>query len=65
VAGSGIAVEYRDIIIHAISRQNGDPAIYCQLDAGLFFPNQQLPEEDLDDIVTELNFTPVDTNSCK
>ncbi|KAI8333560.1 regulator of volume decrease after cellular swelling-domain-containing protein [Chlamydoabsidia padenii] len=66
VSNAGIAVEYPDIIIHAISRQHGDPAIYCQLDAGLFFPNQQLPdEEDRDDIVTELNFTPTDTNSLE
>ncbi|CAO3583979.1 unnamed protein product [Absidia cylindrospora] len=65
-SGAGISVEYPDVIIHAISRQNNEPAIYCQLDAGLFFPNQQLPEdEDQDDIVTELTFTPADSNSLE
>ncbi|CAO3641282.1 unnamed protein product [Cunninghamella blakesleeana] len=62
---SGIAVEYPDIIIHAISRQNGEPSIYCQLDAGLFFPTQQVAEEDKEDTVTELNFTPIDTESLE
>ncbi|ORX61467.1 hypothetical protein DM01DRAFT_317987 [Hesseltinella vesiculosa] len=42
---SGIAVEYPDIIIHAISRQDSQPSIYCQLDAGLFFPSQQFPDD--------------------
>ncbi|KAI8086340.1 regulator of volume decrease after cellular swelling-domain-containing protein [Halteromyces radiatus] len=65
-SNAGIAVEYPDIIIHAISRQSGEPSIYCQLNAGLFFPNQQLPEdEDHEDIVTELTFTPRDTNSLE
>ncbi|KAI9307542.1 regulator of volume decrease after cellular swelling-domain-containing protein [Cunninghamella echinulata] len=64
VANAGIAVEYPDIIIHAISRQNGEPSIYCQLDADLFFPNQQLPE-DTEDIVTELNFSPKDSESLE
>lgn len=61
-ANSGIAVEYPDIIIHAISRQQGQPNIYCQLDAGLFFPNQVLPEdeEERDETVTELRLIPRD-----
>lgn len=65
-ANSGIAVDYPDIIIHAISRQEGRPCIYCQLEVGRFFPNQQLPEdEDEQDIVTELKFMPEDTGACK
>lgn len=64
-AQSGIAVEYPDIIIHAISRQDGRPGIYCQLESGRFFPNQQIPEEDQEDTVTELKFMPQDVGSCK
>ncbi|CAO0798509.1 unnamed protein product [Mucor circinelloides] len=61
-AQSGIAVEYPDIIIHAISRQDGQPNIYCQLDSGLFFPNQQLPEDEQEreETVTELRLIPRD-----
>ncbi|KAI9493873.1 regulator of volume decrease after cellular swelling-domain-containing protein [Zychaea mexicana] len=66
-AGSGIAVEYPDIIIHAISRQDGRPSIYCQLEAGRFFPNQQLPEdeEEREDVVTELKFMPQDPGALE
>ncbi|KAI9278425.1 regulator of volume decrease after cellular swelling-domain-containing protein [Phascolomyces articulosus] len=66
-AGSGIAVEYPDIIIHAISRQDGRPSIYCQLEAGRFFPNQQLPEdeEEREDTVTELKFMPQDPGALE
>lgn len=66
-AKSGIAVEYPDIIIHAISRQQGQPNIYCQLDAGLFFPNQQLPEDEDEraETVTELRLIPRDGGACK
>ncbi|KAI8065288.1 regulator of volume decrease after cellular swelling-domain-containing protein [Gongronella butleri] len=63
---SGIAVEYPDVIIHAISRQDTRPSIYCQLDAGLFFPSQQLPaDEDQDDLVTELFFMPDDPETLE
>ncbi|KAI7870820.1 regulator of volume decrease after cellular swelling-domain-containing protein [Spinellus fusiger] len=60
---SGIAVEYKDIIIHAISRREGIPCIYCQLDEGIFFPQQQLPEDaqELEETVTELKFIPEDS----
>ncbi|KAI7908008.1 regulator of volume decrease after cellular swelling-domain-containing protein [Cokeromyces recurvatus] len=66
-ANSGIAVEYPDIIIHAISRQDGQPNIYCQLNAGIFFPNQQLPEneEEREDIVTELRLIPRDSGALE
>ncbi|KAG2233529.1 hypothetical protein INT48_003400 [Thamnidium elegans] len=65
-AKSGIAVQYPDIIIHAISRQEGQPNIYCQLDAGLFFPNQQLPEDEQEreETVTELRLIPRDGGAC-
>lgn len=64
---TGIAVDYRDIIIHAISRQEGDPSIFCQLDSGLFFPNQQLPEDDYErqETLTELRFIPRDKGAGK
>ncbi|KAF7727460.1 hypothetical protein EC973_007529 [Apophysomyces ossiformis] len=61
---SGISVEYPDIIIHAISRQDGTPCIYCQLDAGLFFPNQQIPEDE-EDALTELKFVPRDPGALE
>ncbi|KAI8350128.1 regulator of volume decrease after cellular swelling-domain-containing protein [Blakeslea trispora] len=66
-AQSGIAVEYPDIIIHAISRQQGQPNIYCQLDAGLFFPNQQLPEDEQEreETVTELRLIPRDSGALE
>ncbi|KAL0088290.1 regulator of volume decrease after cellular swelling-domain-containing protein [Phycomyces blakesleeanus] len=64
---SGISVEYPDIIIHAISRRDGLPSIYCQLDSGLFFPNQDLPEDEqeLEETVTELKFIPEDSESLE
>ncbi|CEG79981.1 hypothetical protein RMATCC62417_14382 [Rhizopus microsporus] len=64
---SGIAVEYPDIIIHAISRQDGQPNIYCQLDSGIFFPNQQLPEDEYDrqETVTELRLIPRDSGALE
>ncbi|KAG1460261.1 hypothetical protein G6F46_005747 [Rhizopus delemar] len=64
---TGIAVDYRDIIIHAISRQEGDPSIFCQLDSGLFFPNQQLPEDDYErqETLTELRFIPRDKGAVE
>ncbi|KAI9315353.1 regulator of volume decrease after cellular swelling-domain-containing protein [Dichotomocladium elegans] len=63
---SGIAVEYPDIIIHAISRQDGRPSIYCQLEQGRFFPGQQIPkDEDILDIVTELRFMPQDAGALE
>ncbi|KAI9283284.1 hypothetical protein BY458DRAFT_496074 [Sporodiniella umbellata] len=66
---SGIAVDYRDIVIHAISRQD-QPSLYCQLDAGVFFPNQQLPEDayDRQEALTELYLIPRDSGAgidCK
>ncbi|KAI9483310.1 MAG: regulator of volume decrease after cellular swelling-domain-containing protein [Benjaminiella poitrasii] len=63
----GIAVEYPDITIHAISRQDGEPSIYCQLNSGIFFPNQTLPEteEEREDTVTELRFIPRDSGSLE
>ncbi|KAG1052524.1 hypothetical protein G6F43_005350 [Rhizopus delemar] len=66
-SGSGIAVEYPDIIIHAASRQEGQPNIYCQLDSGIFFPNQQLPqdEEERQEIVTELRLIPRDSGAVE
>jgi nucleotide-sensitive chloride channel 1A len=56
----GIAVEYPDIIIHAISRSENEATLFCQLDTGLFFPNQQLPESGLEreEISTELRIIP-------
>ncbi|KAI8890184.1 hypothetical protein K501DRAFT_319879 [Backusella circina FSU 941] len=66
-AKSGIAVEYPDIIIHAISREEGQPNIYCQLESGLFFPNQDLPEdpEEREETVTELRFIPRDIETLE
>ncbi|KAI8973031.1 regulator of volume decrease after cellular swelling-domain-containing protein [Pilobolus umbonatus] len=63
-AQSGIAVEYPDIIIHAIARRQ-EPHIYCQLDSGLFLPNQQLPEdqEEREECITELTFIPKDSGT--
>ncbi|KAI8374199.1 regulator of volume decrease after cellular swelling-domain-containing protein [Radiomyces spectabilis] len=64
---SGIAVEYPDIIIHAISRQSNQPCIYAQLDQGIFFPNQQLPEneEERQETVTEIRFIPQDSGALE
>ncbi|CAO3699257.1 unnamed protein product [Rhizopus stolonifer] len=63
---SGIAVEYRDIIIHAISRQD-QASLYCQLDVGLFFPNQVLPEDEYEreETMTELYLIPRDSGAVE
>ena len=61
-------LDYRDVCMHATSRQDGQPAIYCQLAEGLFFPNQQIGEDSEDsEVMTELRFIPKDESvrKCK
>lgn len=63
---TGLAIPYPSIIIHAISRQNGQPCVYCQLDSEEVLAEQRRTAEDDDeDEVTELKFVLDDPNACK
>lgn len=69
--GTGVALWYPDIIIHAIMRQENREAIYCQLGEGIHFPAQVIEnsenedEKEDDDIMTELYFIPANGESRK
>jgi len=45
--GRGFQIEYPSITLHAISRQDGRPSIYCQLDEATDAAIQQLSHTDL------------------
>ncbi|RUS23315.1 regulator of volume decrease after cellular swelling-domain-containing protein [Endogone sp. FLAS-F59071] len=63
---TGLAIPYPSIIIHAISRQNGQPCVYCQLDSGEVLAEQRRVAEDDDDEdkeVTELKLVPDDPDA--
>ncbi|KAI9272023.1 regulator of volume decrease after cellular swelling-domain-containing protein [Sporodiniella umbellata] len=61
-SATGIVVPYSDIVIHAASRQEGQPNIYCQLTSGVFFSNQTVAENQS---ATELRLIPRDSNSVE
>ena len=45
--GRGFQIEYPSITLHAISRRDGQPSIYCQLDEETDAAIQQLSHTDL------------------
>jgi nucleotide-sensitive chloride channel 1A len=61
----GIAIAYKAIIIHAISRE--PPSIYCQLDSPISLPDTPVSpsgeDDDDEEKVTELSIIPQDVGS--
>ncbi|KAH8831396.1 regulator of volume decrease after cellular swelling-domain-containing protein [Flagelloscypha sp. PMI_526] len=50
--GKGLQIDYRTITLHAISKSNGTPCIYCQLD------NEGKADTDEEMELSELNIVP-------
>jgi nucleotide-sensitive chloride channel 1A len=44
--GRGFQIEYPSITLHAISRTNAEPSIYCQLDDNVGHENNTADEND-------------------
>ncbi|KZT68770.1 hypothetical protein DAEQUDRAFT_765975 [Daedalea quercina L-15889] len=60
-SGRGWSVEYPSITLHAISRAESGPSIYCQLDAALAHADGDEPvDEDADTEMKELIVVPKD-----
>lgn len=68
-SGRGIQVEYPTITLHAVSRAESGPSIYCQLDetAGTTQQNAEPQPEDDDEVspMRELSIVPADATSCE
>ncbi|KAL0063674.1 hypothetical protein AAF712_009366 [Marasmius tenuissimus] len=60
--GKGFQIEYPSITLHAISRSEGGPSIYCQLDESSGEPSND-PEEEMD--MRELTIAPQDASSLE
>ena len=78
--GRGFQIEYPSITLHAISRRDGQPSIYCQLDEETDAAIQQLSHTDLnaeedgqeeaqggevDTPMRELSIIPQNLEACK
>lgn len=61
-SGRGFQIEYPTIILHAISRAESGPSIYCQLDETTTGADQQ--NEDEDRPLRELTIIPKEAGSC-
>lgn len=63
-SGRGFQIEYPAITLHAISRAESGPSIYCQLDenAGARADQQN---EDEDSPMRELSIVPKEAASCQ
>jgi chloride channel, nucleotide-sensitive, 1A len=62
VTGKGFQVEYPSITLHAISRAENKPSIYCQLDESI----PEVPADDNEDTneMKELFIIPQVAESC-
>ncbi|RUS33952.1 regulator of volume decrease after cellular swelling-domain-containing protein [Jimgerdemannia flammicorona] len=64
-----VAIPYPSIIIHAISRQEGQPCVYCQLDSTEKLVEQRHggrdDEDEDEDEVTEIRFVPDDAGALE
>ncbi|KAI0784457.1 regulator of volume decrease after cellular swelling-domain-containing protein [Abortiporus biennis] len=63
--GRGFQVEYPTITLHAISRAESGPSIYCQLDETVGAPESVQPDENEDTPMRELSIVPKDTSSLE
>ncbi|KAG6860832.1 hypothetical protein C0995_007076 [Termitomyces sp. Mi166 len=62
--GQGFQISYPSITLHAISRSEPSPSIYCQLDAGPA-PDADADDEDADTLLQELSIIPHDPASLE
>jgi chloride channel, nucleotide-sensitive, 1A len=63
--GVGFQIEYPAITLHAVSRGESGPSIYCQLDDSFGQVNGNSPEnEDEDSEMRELTIIPQSSDSC-
>ncbi|KAH9921312.1 regulator of volume decrease after cellular swelling-domain-containing protein [Fomitopsis serialis] len=64
--GRGWSVEYPSITLHAISRAESGPSIYCQLDEAAALADSEAPiDEDADTEMKELIIVPRDATSLE
>lgn len=56
-SGRGIQIEYPSITLHAISRAESGPSIYCQLDESVAPPDGKADDEEITDM-RELTIIP-------
>ena len=61
-AGTGFQVDYPTITLHAVSRADGAPLVYCQLDE---FPVEDGTDEEEPDTTIELKIIPAKPEGCK
>ena len=62
-SGRGIQIEYPSITLHAISRAETGPSIYCQLDEGA--PRSEENDEEADTEMRELTIVPQAPEACE
>jgi nucleotide-sensitive chloride channel 1A len=60
--GVGFQIEYPAITLHAVSRGESGPSIYCQLDES--FGQVNGANEDEDSEMRELTIVPKNSDSC-
>lgn len=63
--GSGFQIEYPAITLHAVSRGESGPSIYCQLDESIGAENgTAIANEDTIPEMRELTIVPQNASSC-
>ncbi|KZT41281.1 hypothetical protein SISSUDRAFT_1069956 [Sistotremastrum suecicum HHB10207 ss-3] len=62
-SGKGVAIPYPAITLHAISRTDSAPSLYCQLDEQASGTHETLEDEDEVADMRELHIIPSDSNS--
>ncbi|OCH89621.1 hypothetical protein OBBRIDRAFT_794113 [Obba rivulosa] len=63
--GRGFQVEYPSITLHAISRAESGPSIYCQLDEIIAAEEDAGPEEDFASNMKELSIVPANASALE
>ena len=64
--GVGFQIEYPAITLHAVSRAESGPSIYCQLDESFGQVNGgPVANEDEESEMRELTIVPKNSDSCK
>jgi nucleotide-sensitive chloride channel 1A len=64
-SGRGFQVPYTTITLHAISRADLAPSIYCQLDEAQALEEEPTQDEEAELEMRELRIVPSTANSCE